>query len=93
VPYQGELKLIPVSQDAAGDLRNRIKRLHSPKNQLKSRRTKLVRNWRGWPVYMEDGANPFDAFHLAQSKDRKVISSDKEFDQLGAERIKLEKEN
>lgn len=43
--------------------------------------------------YMEDGANPFDAFHLAQSKDRKIISSDKEFDQLGAERIKLEKEN
>lgn len=42
--------------------------------------------------YMDDGANPFDAFHLALAGDRKIISSDKEFDDLDADRIKIEEQ-
>ncbi|MCJ7429361.1 MAG: hypothetical protein MUP66_03125 [Candidatus Nanohaloarchaeota archaeon QJJ-5] len=39
--------------------------------------------------YTDDGANPFDAFHLLMAKDR-TISPDKEFDQCGTDRISLE---
>jgi len=40
--------------------------------------------------YIRDGANPFDAFHIAIAGNKKIISSDKEFDKLGVERLKLE---
>ena len=44
--------------------------------------------------YMKEyGINTFDAFHLAMTEDRKIISSDKEFDQTQKDRIKLEEKD
>lgn len=40
--------------------------------------------------YMEEGATPFDAFHAALSNGRAIIGSDKNYDELGLERIRLE---
>jgi len=41
--------------------------------------------------YIDDGLNVFDAFHAALAGDR-ILSSDKEFDDIGIERIQLEPE-
>lgn len=40
--------------------------------------------------YMEEGATPFDAFHAAFAEGIPLISSDKKYDELGIERIRLE---
>jgi predicted nucleic acid-binding protein len=40
--------------------------------------------------YMDEGANPFDAYHAAISGEMPIISSDSVYDELGKERIKLE---
>ena len=41
--------------------------------------------------YIDDGLNVFDAFHAALASDA-ILSSDKEFDGIGIERIQLEPE-
>ena len=41
--------------------------------------------------YINDGLNVFDAFHAALAGGR-ILSSDKEFDDIGIERIQLEPE-
>jgi len=40
--------------------------------------------------FMEEGATPFDAFHAALAGHKTIISSDKKYDELGIERVKLE---
>jgi predicted nucleic acid-binding protein len=40
--------------------------------------------------FMEEGATPFDAFHAALAGNKTIISSDKKYDELGIERVKLE---